>query len=325
MLFRHINLGGMLVCLLGMVSPAFGQLGILTATVGEGQLMRTGGEQTAWRMGEYLNEGDTLRTGSGGYAMLFFVSGLGSEDIEFDGTIVVEVDQDTELQILRIREQRLRPIDIQVTRGRVRAFFDAGEHKDFILLSTPQGRMQVTGSIIYAQYTPGADGQAGRSEFGTFDSDVRVTLSADGRTELISQLQKVMVVAGQVEVSGMTNADVQSWTTLPDLNFAAALAARGTVQSGYAERSWVGEYVTSEARLEDVAAEGSANIPSQEPEVAAANPTTTGRTTGPARADSQTRLRSAGAGRSVGDEDNAEGFGRDTSRWLRQRQLHPQR
>ena len=71
----------------------------------------------------------------------------------------------------------------------MQAFFDAGEHKDYILLSTSQGELQVTGSHIYATYgLPDSPG----SVYGSFDSDCEVRMM-DGQSWAISRNRKVVV------------------------------------------------------------------------------------------------------------------------------------
>ncbi len=146
---------------------AFGQMGILTAVIGSGQVSPGDAPGTAWRVGQSIHEGNRITTDTGAFAMLFFASDLGLDDLNFSGTIVVEIDQDSTVEIRRGTGRRA-PIIVYVIKGRVRAFFDAGEHKDYILLSTPLGDMRVTGSIIYATHDlPDFAGTV----FGSFDSD----------------------------------------------------------------------------------------------------------------------------------------------------------
>ncbi len=288
------------------VARADAQLGLITSTIGSGSVTYPDGSAGDWRIGQPVGEGDRITTDADSYAMLFFVSGLGAEDIEFEGTIVVEVDQDSVVEIRR-GEGRRAPIDVYIVKGGVQAFFDAGEHKDYILLSTSQGELQVTGSHIYATYAlPDSPG----SVFGSFDSDCEVRLM-DGTTWDISRNQKVEVNAnGDGGPEGITPADKRHWDSLPDLNLAAAMAQRGRVQTAYADRTWVGGWIAGAERLEDVAGEGSSNIPSQEPELVSVAPTTTVRTAGASTRDNRPRLRASGTGRSAGDEDG--GVGRET-------------
>ncbi len=237
---------------------ASAQLGILTAPLGQGSIIRSDDQPTAWSVGQTLEEGDRIVTGDDSYAMIFFTSGLGAPDIGFDGTIVVEVYQRSNVQIRR-RSGRRAPIDIHVLEGRVRAFFDAGEHKDYILLSTPLGELQVTGSIIYAAH----DTDAAVSEFGTFDSDCEARL-ADGETVQLSRYRKVVAQEGQEpQEVGITVDDEDTWAAMPDLNLAAATSFRDDVRTEYAARSWVGEYITAADRLENVGDDSQANIPGQ--------------------------------------------------------------
>ncbi len=281
------------------------QLGIITSTIGSGSVTYADGSAGDWRIGQPVGEGDRIATDTDSYAMLFFVSGLGVEDIEFEGTIVVEIDQDSIIEIRRGRGRRA-PIDVHIVKGGVQAFFDAGEHKDYILLSTSQGELQVTGSHIYATYSlPDSPG----SVFGSFDSDCEVRLT-DGTERAISRNQKVVVNAnGDGGPEGITLRDKHHWDSLPDLNLAAAMTHRGSVQTAYADRTWVGGWIAGAARLEDVASEGSSNIPSQEPEVVSVAPATVVRLIARARRDNRPRLRVSGTGRSAGDED---GVGRET-------------
>ena len=297
----------LMIAIVGLtVARADAQLGIITSTIGSGSVTYPDGSAGDWRIGQPVGEGDRITTDADSYAMLFFVSGLGAEDIEFEGTIVVEIDQDSIVEIRR-GEGRRAPIDVYIIKGGVQAFFDAGEHKDYILLSTSQGELQVTGSHIYATYAlPGSPG----SVFGSFDSDCAVRM-LDGTNWAISRNQKVVVNAnGDGGPEGITPADKRHWDSLPDLNLAAAMAHRGRVQTAYADRTWVGGWIAGAERLEDVASEGSSNIPSQEPELVSVAPTTTVRTTGTSTRDNRPRLRASGTGRSAGDEDG--GFGRET-------------
>ena len=281
-------------------------MGIITSTIGSGSVTYPDGSAGDWRIGQPIGEGDFIATDTDSYAMRFFVSGLGAEDIEFEGTIVVEIDQDSIIEIRR-GEGRRAPIDVYIVKGGVQAFFDAGEHKDYILLSTSQGELQVTGSHIYATYAlPDSPG----SVFGSFDSDCEVRMM-DGTNWAISRNQKVVVNPnGDGGPEGITPADKRHWDSLPDLNLAAAMAHRGSVQTAYADRTWVGGWIAGAQRLEDVAGEGSSNIPSQEPELVSVAPTTTVRTTGTSTRDNRPRLRASGTGRSAGDEDG--GVGRET-------------
>jgi len=296
-------LAGAIVGLMGARADA--QLGIITSIIGSGSVTYPDGSAGEWRIGQPVGEGDRITTDADSYAMLFFVSGLGVEDIEFEGTIVVEIDQDSIIEIRRGQGRRA-PIDVYIIKGGVQAFFDAGEHKDYILLSTSQGELQVTGSHIYATYAlPDSPG----SVYGTFDSDCEVRMR-DGTTWAISRNQKVEVNAnGDGEPEGITPADKRHWDLLPDLNLAAAMAQRGRVQTAYADRTWVGGWIASAARLEDVAGDQSSNIPSQEPEVVSVAPTTAVRIVARVRRDNRPRLRASGAGRSAGDDD---GVGRET-------------
>ncbi len=288
------------------VARADAQLGIITSTIGSGSVTYPDGSAGDWRIGQPVGEGHRITTDADSYAMLFFVSGLGAEDIEFEGTIVVEIDQDSIIEIRR-GEGRRAPIDVYIVRGGVQAFFDAGEHKDYILLSTSQGELQVTGSHIYATYSlPDSPG----SVFGSFDSDCEVRMM-NGMNWAISRNQKVVVNPnGDGGPEGITPADKRHWDSLPDLNLAAAMAHRGSVQTAYADRTWVGGWIAGAERLEDVAGEGSSNIPSQEPELVSLAPTTTVRTAGTSTRDNRPRLRASGSGRSAGDEDG--GIGRET-------------
>ncbi len=287
-------------------SRADAQLGIITSTIGSGSVSHPDGSAGDWRIGQPVGEGDRIETDADSYTMLFFVGGLGAEDIEFEGTIVVEIDQDSIIEIRRGQGRRA-PIDVYIIKGGVQAFFDAGEHKDYILLSTSQGELQVTGSHIYATYAlPDSPG----SVFGSFDSDCEVRMM-DGMNWAISRNQKVVVNAnGDGGPEGITPADKRHWDSLPDLNLAAAMAHRGRVQTAYADRTWVGGWIAGAERLEDVAGEGSSNIPSQEPDLVSVAPTTTVRTTGTSTRDNRPRLRASGTGRSAGDEDG--GVGRET-------------
>ncbi len=287
------------------VARADAQLGIITSTIGSGSVTYADGSAGNWRIGQPVGEGDRIATDIDSYAMLFFVSGLGVEDIEFEGTIVVEIDQDSIIEIRRGQGRRA-PIDVHIVKGGVQAFFDAGEHKDYILLSTPQGELQVTGSHIYATYAlPDSSG----SVFGSFDSDCEVRM-VDGTTWAISRNQKVVVNANSDGgPEGITPADKRHWDSLPDLNLAAAMAQRGRVQTAYADRTWVGGWIAGAARLEDVASDQSSNIPSQEPEVVSVAPTTAVRIVARARRDNRPRLRASGGGRSAGEDD---GVGRET-------------
>jgi len=294
-------------------SPAFAQLGILTSTIGTGQINDSSDD---WLVGSSIEENDRIVTSADSFAMVFFVSGLGGAEIEFDGTIVVEIDQNTEI-LIRRGSGRRPPIDVHVIKGRVRAFFDAGEHKDFILLSTPQGILKVTGSIIYA--THDLPEEPGISVLGSFDSDCRATLVNDQSFD-ISQFQKVVIQEGvEARVAGMTVEDISGWESFPDLNMASAFAHRGQVRTAYAGRTWVGEYVTSEERLEDVAGDSSSNIPSQEPEVASSTTTVLTRTTTTTPQTTQPALRASNSGRRVGEDD--DGIGRETLSRQRLRNL----
>ncbi len=288
------------------VARADAQLGIITSTIGSGSVTYPDGSAGDWRIGQPVGEGNRIATDTDSYAMLFFVSGLGAGDIEFEGTIVVEIDQDSIIEIRRGQGRRA-PIDVYIVKGGVQAFFDAGEHKDYILLSTSQGELQVTGSHIYATYAlPDSPG----SVFGSFDSDCEVRMM-DGMNWAISRNQKVVVNAdGDGGPEGITPADKKHWDSLPDLNLAAAMAHRGSVQNAYADRTWVGGWIAGAERLEDVAGQGSSNIPSQEPELVSVAPTTTVRTAGASTRDNRPRLRASGTGRSAGDEDG--GVGRET-------------
>jgi len=289
----------------GAASPAAGQMGILTAAVGSGRLTHEDDVEGGWRIGEPVEEGDRLVTDAGGYAMIFFVSGLWAAEMQFEGTIVVDVDENTEVQIRRGRGLRA-PIDIHVTKGRVRAFFDAGEHRDYILLSTPLGELQVTGSAIYAAHD---DTDEPGSELGSFDSDC-VVRPTDGAELSISRGEKATLAEGrEPTVAGMTAADLDSWKTFPDLNLAAAMTLRGEVRGGYVRQSWVEEYLAGGEELANVGVEQSANIPSQVAEAPSTTPTTGARVAVIATRGTRSRLRASGGGRSVGDDD---GIGRDT-------------
>jgi hypothetical protein len=285
------------IVLVGLAATrADAQLGLINSTIGSGSVNYPDGSAGEWRIGQPIGEGDFIATDADSYAMLFFVSGVGAEDIEFEGTIVVEIDQDSIVEIRR-GEGRRAPINIYIVKGGVQAFFDAGEHKDYILLSTPQGELQVTGSHIYATYAlPDSPG----SVFGSFDSDCDVRMM-DGTTWPISRNRKVVVNAnGDGGPEGITPADKQHWDSLPDLNLAAAMAHRGRVQTAYADRTWVGGWIAGADRLEDVAGEGSSNIPSQEPELVSVAPTTTARSATARVMDGPSGLRSARLRRSAG-------------------------
>ncbi len=297
---------GIAVWVGGTATPVHAQLGIVTSAVGAGQIIRADGSETACAIGTSVDVGDKITTSQNGYAMVFFVAGLGASDIVFDGVIVVDVDQGTQIEIRR-GEGRPAPIDVHVLKGRVRAFFDAGEHKDYILLSTPLGQMKVTGSIIYATHD---ESDSPGSVFGSFDSDCRVTLE-DGAAFDISRYQKVVVSEKAAPaIVGITTADLDSWKSFPDLGLAAALSSSSQVQIAYAGRSWVGEYVTSEERLEDVAAERNNNIPSQSPELVSSTTANVTRTQVTTPRQNQPVLRSVSVGRSVGGDNG--GFGRGT-------------
>ena len=297
----------LMIAIVGLtVARADAQLGIITSTIGSGSVNYPDGSAGQWRIGQPVGEGDRITTDADSYAMLFFVSGLGAEDIEFEGTIVVEIDQDSIIEIRRGQGRRA-PIDIYIIKGGVQAFFDAGEHKDYILLSTSQGELQVTGSHIYATYAlPDSPG----SVYGSFDSDCDVRMM-DGQGWSISRNQKVVVnVNGDGGPEGITPIDKRHWDSLPDLNLAAAMAHRGSVQTAYADRTWVGGWIAGAERLEDMASDRSSNIPSQEPILVSVAPTTSARTTSTSTRDNRPRLRASGTGRSAGDEDG--GVGRET-------------
>lgn len=305
MRFRTACMFAAITTLWPIVSTVDAQLGILTSAIGTGQLNRAHGSTAEWLIGETIEVADEITTDANSYAMIFFVSGLGGTDIEFEGTIVVEIDQGSVVKIRRGGGRRA-PIDIHVTKGRARAFFDAREHKDYILLSTPLARLEVIGSIVYATHDlPDAPG----SVLGSFDSDCQVTLK-DGAIHDLSQLQKVVVQPdGSARTLGITSADQNSWESMPDLNLAAAFSHRSAVRLAYADRTWVGEYVTGGERLENVAREGTSNIPSQEPEVVSTAQTVITRTT-TVTPRTQPRLRAASTGRTVGDDNG--GIGRET-------------
>ncbi len=285
---------------------AYGQMGILTAAIGSGQITSGDAPGTDWRVGQAIEEGDRITTNAGGFAMLFFTSELGLDDLDFSGTIVVEVDQGSTVEIRRGAGRRA-PIIVHVIAGRVRAFFDAGEHKEFILLSTPLGEMRVTGSIIYATHDlPDFAGTV----FGSFDSDCEIRLS-NGTPLSISRAQKAIIAPGSdARVEGLTAADQRSWEALPDLNLASAMAHRGQVRTAYADQTWVGGWVAGVERLEDVAADANSNIPSQEPELVVATQSSSPRKGDTNPRENRPRLRASGSGRSAGDQDG--GFGRET-------------
>lgn len=294
------------ICLAGLAEPVEAQLGILTSAIGTGHVVRADGGAAEWRIGQTLLQGDQVMTSADSYAMLFFVSGLGAADIQFEGAIVVEIDQNTTVEIRRGSGRRA-PIDVHVVQGRVRAFFDAGEHKDYILLSTPLGELQVTGSVIYAAHnTAGFPGTV----LGSLDSDCVARIVGGGEV-VLSRLQKVVLKPGaEARLAGITLADTASWESMPDLNLAAAMAQRGGVQLGYAGKIWVGEYIVGSERLEDVAEEAAGNIPSQEPELVATAATTTARTAETTPRETRPRLRASTSGRSAGAGE--EGVVRDS-------------
>ncbi len=295
------------VAALGALPPNVkAQLGIVTSVIGSGTITQSNGQAAQWRIGELVGEHDRIGTGKDAFAMLFFVGGLGAEDIGFRGTIVIEIDQNTEVEIRRGAGRR-PPINVYVLRGRVQAFFDAGQHKDFILLSTPRGELRVTGSNVFAAHNaPGFSG----SVWGSFDSDCEVRL-ADGTTQSIARAQKVVVAEGQsARVEPITAAEQDSWSFSDALSLASATNHGGQVRLAYADRTWVGGWITGAQRLEDVAADRSSNIPSQEPVLVATAPTTTVRTTQTGSRATGPRLRAAGSGRTTGEEDG--GFGRET-------------
>ena len=295
------------VIALGMLTPNVNaQLGIVTSVIGSGRITQSDGQVAQWRIGELVGEHDRIETDKDAFAMLFFVSGLGAEDIGFRGTIVIEIDQNTEVELRRGTGRR-PPIDVHVLRGRVQAFFDAGQHKDFILLSTPRGELRVTGSNVFAAHNlPDSSG----STWGSFDSDCEVRL-ADGTTQSIARAQKVVVAEGQsARVEPITAAEQDSWSFSDALSLASATNHGGQVRLAYADRTWVGGWITGAQRLEDVAADRSNNIPSQEPELVSSAPTTTVRTAQTTPRDTGPRLRAAGSGRTAGEEDG--GFGRET-------------
>ncbi|MCZ6652459.1 MAG: hypothetical protein O7D91_05460 [Planctomycetota bacterium] len=291
------------------VARADAQLGIITSTIGSGSVTYADGSAGDWRIGQPIGEGDRITTDADSYAMLFFVSGLGVDDIDFEGTIVVEIDQNSIVEIRRGQGRRA-PIDVYIVKGGVQAFFDAGEHKDYILLSTAQGELQVTGSHIYATYAlPGLPG----SVFGSFDSDCEVRMM-DGTNWAISRNQKVVVNPnGDGGPEGITPADKRHWDSLPDLNLAAAMAHRGRVQTAYADRTWVGGWIAGAERLEDVAGDQGSNIPSQEPELVSVAPTTTVRTTGTSARDNRPRLRGTRTGSLPNQDDGTLSVDRGTS------------
>lgn len=282
------------------------QLGIVTSVIGSGTITQPNGQTAPWRIGDLVGEHDRIETGKDAFAMLFFVGGLGAEDIGFRGTIVIEIDQNTEVEIRRGTGRR-PPINVYVLRGRVQAFFDAGQHKDFILLSTPQGELRVTGSNVFVAHNlPDFSG----SVWGSFDSDCEVRL-ADGTTQNIARAQKVVVAEGQsARIEPITAAEQDSWSFSDELSLASATNPGGQVRLAYADRTWVGGWISGAQRLEDVAADRSNNIPSQEPELVSSAPTTTVRTAPTTSRDTGPRLRAAGSGRTTGEED--AGFGRET-------------
>ena len=290
------------------VARADAQWGIITSTIGSGSVTYADGSAGDWRIGQPIGEGDRITTDADSYAMLFFVSGLGVDDIDFEGTIVVEIDQNSIVEIRRGQGRRA-PIDVYIIKGGVQAFFDAGEHKDYILLSTAQGELQVTGSHIYATYAlPASPG----SVFGSFDSDCEVRMM-DGTNWAISRNQKVVVNPnGDGGPEGITPADKRHWDSLPDLNLAAAMAHRGRVQTAYADRTWVGGWIAGAERLEDVAGDQGSNIPSQEPELVSVAPTTTVRTAGASQRDNRPRLRGTRTGSVSNEDDGNNGIDRGT-------------
>ncbi len=285
---------------------AYGQMGILTAAIGSGQVASGDAAAADWHVGQSIHEGDRITTSAGAFAMLFFAGELGLDDLNFSGTIVVEIDQDSTVEIRRGSGRRA-PIIVYVIKGRVRAFFDAGEHKDYILLSTPLGEMRATGSIIYATHDlPDFAGTV----FGSFDSDCEIRLH-NGIPLAISRAQKAILAEGsEGRVEALTAGDQISWEALPDLNLASALAHRGQVRTAYADQTWVGGWVAGVERLEDVASDAGSNIPSQEPELVVAAPSSSTRTTDTSSRETRPRLRASGSGRSAGDEEG--GFGRET-------------
>lgn len=90
---------------------AHAQLGFMTSTTGPGSIVDIEGTERDLEIGTSIDEGDVITTGANGYAMVFFAG-----DIEFDGAIVVRVDQNSRVVVRRGTDWR-RPVDIHVTAG----------------------------------------------------------------------------------------------------------------------------------------------------------------------------------------------------------------
>ena len=127
---------------------AYAQMGILTAAIGSGQVASGHAASADWRVGQPIHEGDRITTNAGAFAMLFFASELGLDDLNFSGTIVVEIDQDSTVEIRRGSGRRA-PIMVYVIRGRVRAGeFDSGGQ-----LMRAQRRVRNVGLSVWVTFS----------------------------------------------------------------------------------------------------------------------------------------------------------------------------
>ena len=221
--------GGMLARGVVVVAVAFGatanllaqsELGVVTALSGTGQYR---GAQ-ALRIGQALDSTDTIETGPNSVAGVFITSDPSRAGFAgFSGEIVIEVDAETKVTLTK--EQRTgAPVYVEVERGRARAFFDPGRFKEMVVLKTPLGEMQVTGSIIWVSHR-----KQGGSIFASEDSNAEIRLQAGARRRIpISRGQKVVVKPGaEPAVEPLIDADLKSWDVVQRMWLPRAqLAAR---------------------------------------------------------------------------------------------------
>jgi hypothetical protein len=272
----------------GSDALAQSQLGVVTALAGTGRYRGT----EELRIGQALDSTDTIETGANSFAGLFVVSdpsrvGFGG----FSGEIVIEVDADTKVTLTK--EQRTgAPVYVEVDRGRARAFFDPGRFKELIVLKTPLGEMQVTGSIIWVSHSA----QAG-SVFASEDSNAEIRIT--GQRIPISAGQKVeLKPKAKPEVKRLTTQDMRSWDRVQAMWLPSAQLARARV--ALAKSRWEQEAGEIELPTEPVQEGEQANIPTQESALQGAGTALAaqgGVITSPVASPAQPSIRGRGASR----------------------------
>lgn len=176
-----IGAAGMCVALLN-VSPVLAQVGIVRTVEGPVSVM-SGKQECAPRYGLDLEEGDAVRTGAKGWALVTMIDGA-----------KITVRPDTELRVVIYRyvesgdAWQSRAV-LALTRGAVRVFagrIAAGRSSGFEI-KTPDATMDIRGAdsdITYVSVKPSAPGDSPVGSYGRAYSGEAILKNAGGEVAL---------------------------------------------------------------------------------------------------------------------------------------------